>query len=464
MIGAGPNGLAAAAVLAREGLSVLICEAASELGGGCRSGPLWRDDVIIDHCSAVHPMAFLSPLFRELPLGDHGLEWIHPPASVAHPLDGGRAVMLRESIDETGETLGADAEAWRRMVSPFASDPESMFADLLGPLRFPRHPLRMMRFGWRGLASAVSLARSRFAGDEARALFAGLAAHSILPLERRLTAAFGLLFAIAGHAVSWPIPRGGSGRIIAALASFLRSLGVEIERDRHIRSLDEIPDSEVVLFDTSPAGLVSIAGDALPAGYRRKLARYRYGPGAFKVDYLLSGPIPWSAPTCAEASTVHVGGDLDEIAASESAMFAGEAPEKPYLIVCQQSHFDDSRAPAGMHTGYAYCHVPAGCQVDMTGRIEAQIERFAPGFGDVIVERRTLSPADLEAANPNCVGGAITGGVADLGQLFSRPARLFRPYSTPNPRLLLCSASTPPGGGVHGMCGFHAAHAALSRL
>lgn len=464
IVGAGPNGLAAAVEIARAGRSVLVCEAASEIGGGTRSGSLWRDDVIVDHCSAVHPMGVLSPLFRELPLADHGLEWIYPLASVAHPLDGGRAAVLRRSLDETGETLGDDAGAWRDLVAPFVTDPESMFADLLAPLKIPRRPLRMLRFGWRGLRSAVSLARGRFAGTEARALFAGLAAHSILPLERRLSAAVGLVFAIAGHAVDWPVARGGSGGIAAALASLLRELGGEIECDRPIASLDELPDSKVIVFDTSPAQVIDIAGDQLPERYRRKLERYRYGPGAFKVDYLLSAPIPWSAPACAEASTVHVGGDLDEIAASEAAMFAGEISERPFLIVCQQSCFDDSRAPAGLHTGYAYCHVPAGCEVDMTARIEAQIERFAPGFGDVVLERRATSPADLEAYNRNNVGGAITGGVADLGQLFARPAGWLRPYSTPNPKLFLCSASTPPGGGVHGMCGFHAARAALRRL
>jgi phytoene dehydrogenase-like protein len=322
----------------------------------------------------------------------------------------------------------------------------------------------MLRFAWRGLRSAVSLARSRFSGEEARALFAGLAAHSILPLERRVSAAVGLVFAISAHAVDWPIARGGSRAITEALASLLRSLGGEIECGRRITALDQLPESRVVLLDTSPDQLLAIAGDRLPGRYRRKLEKFRFGPGVFKLDYVLSGPIPWSAPACAEASTVHVGGDLDEIAASEAAMFAGEIAERPYLIVCQQSHFDDSRTPDGTHTGYAYCHVPAGCDVDMTGRVEAQIERFAPGFADVVLERYKTGPAELAAANSNLVGGAITGGVGDLGQLFSRPAGMFRPYATPDPRVFLCSASTPPGGGVHGMCGHHAARAALRRL
>lgn len=465
VIGSGPNGLAAAVAIAQRGHSVLVVEAAATVGGATRTVELTLPGFHHDHCSAVHPTGVLSPYLSTLPLAAHGLEWVHPPASVAHPLDDGRCAMLELSVAETVRALGD--EAWSRLVTPFLGDPASLFTDILAPqLKMPKRPFTMARFGLLGLRSAIGVARARLHSDAARALFAGCAAHSILSLDAAGTAAVALVFAISGHVKTWPVARGGSHAITRSLASLLTSpeLGGVIECNRKVTTLAELPPSRVVLFDTSPAQLASIAGEALPAGYRGKLERYRYGPGVFKLDWALSAPIPWKARACLRASTVHVGGTLEEIAASEHAMWNGAPPEQPFLIVCQQSAFDDTRAPAGKHTGYAYCHVPSGCTVDMTERIEAQMERFAPGFRDVVLARHATSPAALLADNPNCVGGAITGGAADLAQLFARPVLRVNPYTTPNPRLFICSASSPPGGGVHGMCGYFAAQAALQRF
>jgi phytoene dehydrogenase-like protein len=463
VVGAGPNGLAAAVHLARAGASVLVLEARDEIGGGTRSAALTLPGFVHDRCSAVHPMAILSPWLRQLPLDEHGLRWIRPPASVAHPLDDRPAVLLRRSLADTAGELGPDARAYRRLIEPFLGDPYGLLADALAPLGIPRHPLIMLRFGLRGLRSATGLAR-RFADAPARALLAGCAAHSILPLERATTAAIGLMFLITGHVEDWPVPAGGSHAIAHALAGVLRAAGGRIETQAHVRSLADLPPARAYLFDTSPAQLAAIAEPVLPARYVRRLRRYRYGPGAFKLDWALDGPIPWRDPRCLEASTVHVGGTLEDIAAAEAAVWRGEHPERPFVLVCQQSQFDPTRAPPGKHTGYAYCHVPAGSTVDLTAHIERQIERFAPGFRDRILARHVIAPADLERDNPNYVGGAITGGVADLTQLFTRPVARLDPYTTPNPRLYLCSASTPPGGGVHGMCGYHAARSALRRI
>jgi phytoene dehydrogenase-like protein len=464
VVGSGPNGLAAAVALAREGASVLVLEGSEEIGGGTRSAELTLPGFLHDVCSAVHPTGILSPFFRQLPLEKHGLVWIRPAASVAHPMDGAPAVMLYRSLARTQERLGRDAGAWARLVAPFLDSPHELLADAMAPLRIPAHPIQMLRFGMRAAFSANRLARLLFREAPARALFAGCAAHSILPLTAPLSAALGVMFAITGHVEDWPVAAGGSRAIAQSLASYLQSLGGRVETGRRIERLDELPPSRVVLFDTSPEQLSRIAGDALPAGYRRRLGRYRYGPGVFKLDWALDGPIPWSDPACLEASTVHVGGTLEEIAASEGDMYRGRHSERPYLIVCQQSQFDPTRAPAGKHTGYAYCHVPHGSIVDMTDAIESQIERFAPGFRRRILARHAMSPAWLERHNPNYKGGAITGGVADAFQLFTRPVARLDPYSTPNPRLFLCSAATPPGGGVHGQCGFWAARSALRRL
>jgi phytoene dehydrogenase-like protein len=463
VIGAGPNGLAAAVYLARGGASVLVLEAADEIGGGTRTGELTLPGFRHDRCSAVHPMAILSPWLRQLPLADHGLTWIRPPASVAHPLDDRPAVLLRRSLDDTASELGDDARAYRRLLAPLLGDPHGLLADALGPLGIPRHPLAMLRFGLRGLRSATGLAR-RFTDAPARALLAGCAAHSILPLERAISAAVGVMFLLTGHVEDWPVPAGGSHAITGALASLLAGSGGRIETGVRVRSLSDLPAARVYLFDTSPAQLADIAGPMLPARYVRRLRRYRYGPGVFKLDWALDGPIPWRDPRCLEASTVHVGGTLEEIAAAEAAVWRGEHPDRPFVLVCQQSQFDPTRAPPGKHTGYAYCHVPSGSTIDLTAHIERQIERFAPGFRDRVLARHVITPRDLERDNPNYIGGAITGGVADLVQLFARPVARLDPYTTPHPRLFLCSASTPPGGGVHGMCGYHAARAALRRM
>ncbi len=464
VIGSGPNGLAAAVELARAGHSVRVLEAADELGGGTRNAELTLPGFVHDVCSAVHPMGILSPFYTTLPLAEHGLSWIRPPASIAHPLDDGPAILLERSVERTAAGLGRDARAYQRLVGPFVDRAGELLADAMAPLRIPQHPIQMARFGLRAAFSANRLARLLFREERARALLAGCAGHSVLPLSQPLTAALGVLFAVTGHAEDWPVARGGSHAITRALAAYLASLGGELETGHRVERLDALPAARVVLFDTSPEQLARIAGDALPAGYRRRLGRYRYGPGVFKLDWALDGPIPWKDPACLTASTVHVGGTLEEICASERDMYQGRHSERPYLIVCQQSQFDPTRAPAGKHTGYAYCHVPHGSTLDRTAVIEAQIERFAPGFRDRILARHTMNTADFERHNANYKGGAITGGVADALQLFNRPVTRLDPYSTPNPRLFICSAATPPGGGVHGQCGYWAARSAIRRL
>ena len=463
VVGSGPNGLAAAIALAREGLGVLVVEAAATVGGGTRTAERTRPGFRHDVCSAIHPMGVGSPFFRTLPLAEHGLEWIHPPAPLAHPLDGRPAAVLERSVEATGQTLGSDGGAYARLFGPLADDADRLFADLLGPISIPRHPPAALRFGLRALRPALDLANAWFEDDPARALLAGLAAHSGLPLERPTTAAIGLMLGLAGHAVGWPLPRGGSQAIAEALASYFRALGGEVETGWRVDSIDELPRARAILLDVTPRQVVAMAGHRLPAGYRRRLERFRYGPGAFKLDWALDGPIPWSDPACARAATVHLGGTSAEVAASEAAVGRGEHPERPFVLLAQQSLFDPTRAPAGMQTGWAYCHVPNGSTFDMTDRIEAQVERFAPGFRDRIVARSVMAPADFERYNPNDVGGDINGGAQDAGQIFTRPVARLDPYSTPTPGLYLCSASTPPGGGVHGMCGYHAARSALRR-
>jgi phytoene dehydrogenase-like protein len=464
VVGSGPNGLAAAITIARAGRSVLVLEAAETIGGGTRTAELTLPGFRHDVCSAVHPLATASTFFRELPLAAHGLEWIDPPVPLAHPLDDGTAVLLERSLEGTATGLGPDAEAYRRLMAPLVDRAEDLLAEALGPLRPTRRPLLMARFGVKALArSAQGLAEARFKGERARALFGGLAAHAMLPLDRRPTAAVGLVFALLGHSSGWPVPRRGSQAIADALASYLRSLGGEIETERRVASLDELPLANAVLLDVTPRQLTRIAGERLPARYRRRLGGYRYGPGVFKVDWALDGPVPWAATECARAGTVHLGGTLSELVASEAAPHRGEHAQRPFVLLAQSSLFDPERAPAGKHTAWAYCHVPHASTVDMTERIEAQVERFAPGFRDRILARSTMSPADLERYNENYVGGDIAGGAQDLRQLFARPVARLVPYSTPLEGLYLCSASTPPGGGVHGLCGYFAARAALRR-
>lgn len=463
VIGSGPNGLSAAVALAERGAKVLVLEGKDEPGGGMRTAEVTLPGFHHDVCSAVHPMGILSPYWRTLPLEQHGLRWLSSPASIAHPLDDGPAVLLSRSLDETAAQLGGDGRAYRRLIEPFLADPHGLLHDALAPLRFPSHPLTMLRFGLLGMRSARGLAK-RFEGTAARALLAGCAAHTILPFERRFTAAITLLFLISGHVEPWPVAAGGSRAITAALVSLLGSLGGRVETGRMIGSLAELPPARVYLFDTSPASLATLAGELLPPRYLRRLGRYVYGPGVFKLDWALAGSIPWRDPRCRTASTVHLGGSFEEIAEGEARVWRGEHPDRPSVLLCQQSELDASRAPSGQHTGYAYCHVPPHSTVDMTAQIEAQVERFAPGFRELILGRRATSCADLQAYNPNFVGGAITGGAADLTQLFTRPVARWNPYTTPHPRIFLCSASTPPGGGVHGMCGFHAARAAYRQL
>jgi phytoene dehydrogenase-like protein len=461
IVGAGPNGLAAAVALARAGWQVRVYEAQATIGGGARSAELTLPGFVHDICSAIHPLGMGSPFFSSLPLADYGLEWIQPDLPLAHPLPDGQAVALHRSLEETALALGRDGANYRRLLRPLVNQWGALAEDILGPLRVPHHPLLLARFGLSALLPARLLARLVFQTPEARALFAGNAAHALLPLEKPLTSSFGLVLAALGHAVGWPLPRGGSQSIVAALAAYLRSLGGEIITDTPISHIDELPPAQAVLFDLTPRQLLRIAGHRLPAGYQRALARYRYGMGVFKIDYALSEPIPWTAATCRRAGTVHVGGTLGEIAASESAAGHGRISEQPFVLVAQQSLFDETRAPAGQHTGWAYCHVPHGSTEDMTARIEAQIERFAPGFRDTIRARHTLHTGDLETYNANYIGGDINGGVQDLLQLFTRPVPRWVPYSTPDPHIFLCSSSTPPGGGVHGMCGYHAAQAVL---
>ena len=464
VVGAGPNGLAAAVALARAGASVCVLEGADTIGGGTRTAELTLPGFLHDVCSGCHPMGVLSPWFRELPLERHGLTWVRPLASVAHPLDDEPAVLLRRQVAATAADLGADARAYEKLMAPLLRDPHGLLADLLAPLHVPKHPIRMARFGLAGIVPATTALRARFRGRRARALLAGCAAHSILPLERPLTMAVAMLFAMTGHVDDWPVAAGGSQAVADALASYLRELGGRIETGRWVRTLADLPPARIALFDTGPDQLAAICEPLLPAAYVRRLRRFRYGPGVFKLDWALDGPIPWRDPRCLEASTVHLGGTLEEIAAGEAAIWRGEHPERPFVLVVQQSQFDPSRAPAGRHTGYAYSHVPSGSTVDSTDVLERQMERFAPGFRDRILARHVTRPADLQAMNPNHVGGDITGGVADLTQFFTRPVVTVDPYATPNPRLFLCSSSTPPGAGVHGMCGWFAAQSALRRL
>jgi phytoene dehydrogenase-like protein len=449
-------------VLAAAGRRVSVLEAEDSLGGGCRSAELTLPGFVHDTCSTVHALALVSPFLSRLPLARHGFEPAHPEAPLAHPLDDGSAVLLERSIEETARGLGVDASAYRRLLGPLVREAEPLLRQLLGPLRPPRRPLLLGRFGMSGIRSAVGLARSRFHGERARALFAGCAAHSILPLNAPASAAFGIILALSGHAVGWPVTRGGSQRLADALAAHLRELGGTVETGRRVESLDELP-AGTVLLDVTPRQLFRLAGERLPRRYQRGLTRYRYGAGVFKLDWALDGPIPWTAAEAARAGTVHLGGTLDEIAAAEDAVERGGHPERPFVLLVQPSLFDPSRAPPGKHTAWAYCHVPNGSTRDMTDAIEGQVERFAPGFRDLVLARSAMDTAEVARRNPNYVGGDIIGGRQDLRQLFTRPVARPVPYSTPLPGVFLCSSSTPPGGGVHGMCGYWAARAALRR-
>ena len=465
VIGSGPNGMAAAITLARAGLSVLVLEGNETIGGGARSSELTLPGFVHDVCSAVHPLAAGSPFFKTLPLDRFGLSWIQPQIALAHPLDGGSAACLYQDVDLTSGKLGRDARAYLNLMKPLARDWEKVSAEFLQPmLHWPRHPIALGKFGIRAMCPAMLLTKLLFKEENARALFAGIAAHSFLPLESAVSAAFALVLGAAGHAAGWPIPRGGSQSISNALANYFRELGGKIDINRRIENFDQLPKARVTLFDTTVWQFARIAGDRLPRGYRRRLENFRHAPSVFKIDYALSSPIPWKAEVCGRAGTVHLGGTLDEIARSEREVSRGEIPEHPFVLVAQQSLFDETRAPRGQHTLWAYCHVPASCKIDMSAPIEAQIERFAPGFRGCVLARHKSSATDLEKSNPNLAGGDISGGAANLRQLIARPILSPTPYRTPLRGIYLCSSSTPPGGGVHGMCGYHAARAALRDL
>jgi phytoene dehydrogenase-like protein len=459
VVGSGPNGLAAAITIAQAGRKVLVVEAAESIGGGCRSAALTLPGFVHDVCSAVHPLAAQSPFFRSLPLASHGLQWIRPENSVAHPFDDGSVALICGSIERAASALDADERAYRTLFEWMVAHWPELEPVVLSPPRVPRHPLTAAAFGVRALAAAASFARKHFATTRARSVFAGVAAHGMLPLDMRPSAAFGLILTTMAHLEGWVLPRGGSQHIADALAAHLRALGGAIETGIRVESLDALPECRAVLCDLSPAPLLRIAGHRFPARYKRALERYRYGMGVFKMDWALDGPIPWRNADCARAPTVHLGGTLDQIAASENDAWHGRTSERPFVLLCQPTLFDTSRAPNGRHIAWAYCHVPRGSTADMSARIEQQIERCAPGFRDRVLARVATTPADLERRNPNLVGGDIAAGVPDLRQLFARPT--WRAYSTPVKGLYLCSAATPPGVAVHGMCGYFAARRAL---
>lgn len=464
IIGSGPNGLSAGIALSKKGLKVLIVEGSDTLGGGMRTAKLTLPGYHHDVCSAVHPMGYLSPYFKTLPLERFGLEWIIPEASVAHPLDRERAVILSKSITETARNLGVDEKKYKKLLEPFVEQGDRLLAESLKPLTMPDHLSLMVRFGLRGFQPASFYAKHTFKQERAKALFAGCVAHSVLPLEKLFTTAIGLLFLVTAHLENWAIPKGGSQNIANALGAYFESLGGEIILSTKIKDFGQLPDAKKYIFDTDPIQLSRIAQEQLPSSYQNRLNKYRFGPGVFKIDYALDSPIPWRDSRCLRASTVHVGGTLSDIAASEKDVWEGRHSKKPFLILSQQSQFDPSRAPKGKHTGWAYCHVPNGSNMDMTEHIEDQIERFAPGFKDTVLARHTMNTNDFYNYNPNYLGGAITGGAMDIYQLFTRPVARLDPYSTPNPRIFICSASTPPGGGVHGMCGFYAAKSVLRSM
>lgn len=464
VVGAGPNGLAAAIEVARAGCSVVVLEAADTVGGGTRSAELTRPGYVHDVCSAIHPLAAGSPFFRSVPLAEHGCELVHPEIPLVHPLDGGRGGVLHRSIERTVADAGPDGPAWERLYGPLVRRWDHVEEQLLGPVvRIPAHPVSMARFGLQAVRRAESVA-ARFRTDEVRGLFAGIAAHAFLPLDHHLTASFGLMLGGLAHVHGWPIVRGGSQQLADALASYLTVLGGTVVTGHRVTSLDELPPHRAVLADLSPSQLVAIAGDRLDGRSRRRLTRFRHGPGACKVDFALSGPVPWANDDARRAGTLHLGGTYEQIAAAEQAVAAGQHPDHPFVLAAQPSIVDPSRAPEGHHTLWAYAHVPNGSDVDVSERITDQIERFAPGFRDLVLDRHVMTAADFEAYNPTYVGGDISGGAHTGLQLVLRPWPAIDPYRTPVDGVFLCSASTPPGGGVHGMCGSRAARSALRWL
>lgn len=464
VVGSGPNGLAAAIRLQQEGVQTLLIEAKDTIGGGTRTKTLTLPGFRHDVCSAIHPMALASPFFKSLPLEKFGLKWIHPEVLAAHPLADGNAAALFSSLDKTSKELAEDAGAYFNLIDPILQQWEHLTGDFLGPLKFPKHPLPFIKFGLNALLPAYSLGKIKFKTEKARALWAGMAAHSIQPLTNLTTSAIGLVLLTAGHAGGWPVPKGGSQSIADALGTYFISLGGHIQTGFHVRNLAELPKSRAVLFDLTPRQVLEIAGSKFSSLYKWQLGRFRYGMGVFKIDWALSGPIPFVAEQARKAGTVHLGGTLEEITASEKETYSGKHPQKPYVLLAQQSILDDSRAPKGQHTAWAYCHVPHGSEVDMTEIIENQVERYAPGFKDLILAKHTFNARDMQVYNMNYIGGDINGGIQDITQLFTRPALRLSPYKTSANGIYICSSSTPPGGGVHGMCGFHAAEKVIKDL
>jgi phytoene dehydrogenase-like protein len=465
IIGSGPNGLSAAIALAQKGLSVKVYESADTVGGGTRTKELTLPGFHHDVCSAIHPMAVGSPFWKKLPLEQYGLKWIHPTYPLAHPLDDAPAAVLHKSLDETAAGLHQDGEAYKQLFQLFVDQWDDLGPELLSPLqRFPAHPLLLAKFGLKALQPAQGLAEHRFSTEQARSLFAGLAAHSTLPLDKISTSAIGLVLGIIGHKIGWPMPKGGSHQITKVLAAHLEQLGGEIETNAEIVTLRELPRSQIILFGNTPKQILRIAEKELPASYAKKLRSFKYGAGVYKMDIALGEPIPWLDDRCGQAGTVHLGGTLQEIARSERTIAKGGHPDRPYVLLSQQSMFDESRAPEGKHTAWAYCHVPNGSTRDMSNPILGQIERFAPGFKDCILDYHVMNTRAIERYNANYIGGDINGGKQDITQLFTRPAGLLDPYHIPGTSMFICSSSTPPGGGVHGMCGYNAGQSALRYL
>jgi phytoene dehydrogenase-like protein len=460
VVGAGPNGLAAAILMQQKGLSVLLIEGKETIGGGLRSAELTLPGYMHDICSAVHPLAVASPFFEKLPLTEHGLEYIYPRLAAAHPFDNGTTAIIKTSLEETAFLLGNDEENYLQLMRPIVKNWPLIAPDVLAPLHYPKYPYEMAGFGLSAITSATFLS-NRFNSSEAKGLLAGMAAHSMQPLTNLTTSAIALVLMASAHLKGWPIPKGGSNQIANALASYFFSLGGKIQTGFYVNSLEQLPSSHVVLFDVTPQQLLKIAGHKFSSLYKWQLERYRYGMGVFKIDWALDAPIPFKATECRDAGTVHIGNTIEEIAFSEQQIWDGKEAEKPFVLLSQPSLFDISRAPVGKHTAWAYCHVPKGSKKDMTTIIEDQVERFAPGFKRIILAKHTMDSAQMEEYNPNYIGGDINGGVIDIGQLFTRPALRWSPYKTSAKGIYICSSSTPPGGGVHGMCGYHAAKKAL---
>ncbi len=464
IVGSGPNGLAAAITLQQAGLSVLVIEGKDTIGGGLRSAELTLPGYIHDVCSAIHPLAVGSPFFKKMPLKEYGVEFIYPPIPAAHPFDDGQVGLLHESLDKTAQLLDTDEKSYYTLLEPLVRDWEKLAPALLGPLRIPAHPFKMARFGLKALMPSTTLANRLFNTKRARGLWAGMVAHSMQPLDNVATSAMGMVLMAMGHVKGWPLTKGGSQAIANAMAAYFETLGGKIETGLYITSLNQLPSAHALLFDVTPGQLLQIAGHKFSDFYRWQLGRFRYGMGVFKIDWALDGPVPFKSTECMQAGTVHLGNTFEEIAASEKMSWQGKHPEKPFVLLTQQSMFDSSRAPAGKHTIWGYCHTPHGSEKDMTEAIEKQVERFAPGFRDRILHKRTMNSVQMEAYNPNYIGGDINGGVIDIRQLFTRPVLRRSPYKTSAKGIYICSSSTPPGGGVHGMCGYHAAQRALKDI